>query len=513
MTPLIRDGALGALLVAGSWLYLRLRLRAPWRPAAPVLFDAAVMAWCAGLALALTDRPVLSGCIVAGGAAGLGLADRVKRATLREPLVFADRAELIELLRHPRLYVPFAGTGLVVSAGCAVLALCGAVVALEPGLRLALAWRVALVAGFAGVFRGCGVAALRRRLAGLFRRWDGGDPASDLASDLDGDPAAAMRRLGMLGGFVVQATLAAEGRRARQYRHLPGPRPGAGPGRPLVLVQAESFFDVRRLDLELGADRLPQFAALMESCVQHGRLAVPCWGANTVRTEFAVLTGIEPAELGLDRFNPYERFARAPVASLAWRLRGCGYQTVCVHPFDTGFYGRRRVLPQLGFDRIVGPEAFARPPSGRYVTDGEVAAVVEQVLATSGRLVFVFVITMQAHGPWAAPDARRGRARRVGPGGAALEGYLRAVAAADAGLAGFRRAAVAADGVLAVYGDHQPSLPRLGALGIDTTETDYLVWDSRGGLPRRRDLRAAQLADAVCAVAARPRLRLLQEAG
>jgi phosphoglycerol transferase MdoB-like AlkP superfamily enzyme len=278
------------------------------------------------------------------------------------------------------------------------------------------------------------------------------------------------------------------------------------------MVQAESFFDVRRLDFGLGEDRVPHFSALMDECVLHGRLAVPCWGANTVRTEFAVLTGIEPASLGLDRFNPYERFARAPVDSIAWKLRASGYTTICVHPFDTRFYDRRRVLPQLGFDRFVGPEAFSRPAPGAYVSDHEVAAEVSRLLAQNGKLVFIFVITMQTHGPWLAPKIDR-RPRRMTPGGGVLQGYLTAVQNADAALPEFRQEVQAADGILAIYGDHQPSLPRLAALGIDTTETDYLIWDSRRGIPRRRDLRAAQLSEAVQAIAMRPRLRLLQEAG
>ena len=63
-------------------------------------------------------------------AAGVGLlvADRVKRAVLGEPVVFADRAELLDVVRHPELYLPFAGTGLfaagagALTAGLAALA-------------------------------------------------------------------------------------------------------------------------------------------------------------------------------------------------------------------------------------------------------------------------------------------------------------------------------------------------------------------------------------------------------
>jgi len=61
----------------------------------------------------------------------------------------------------------------------------------------------------------------------------------------------------------------------------------------------------------------------------------------------------------LDRFNPYHRFTSVPVSSLAWRLRAEGYRHDRLHPFDRTFYGRDRVMPNLGFDVFLGEEAFA----------------------------------------------------------------------------------------------------------------------------------------------------------
>ena len=84
----------------------------------------------------------------------------------------------------------------------------------------------------------------------------------------------------------------------------------APPGGPVVLVQAESFFDPARLDPGLGG-LLPAYEGLRAAAALRGRLLVPAWGANTVRTEFAVLTGLSEAALGLDRFNPYDAFATA----------------------------------------------------------------------------------------------------------------------------------------------------------------------------------------------------------
>src|SRR5260370_3809698 len=100
-----------------------------------------------------------------------------------------------------------------------------------------------------------------------------------------------------------------------------------------------------------------------------GRLDVPGWGANTMRAEFAVLTGIPESELGYDRFNPYHAFARAPIASLVWRLRNQGYRTVCLHPFDRSFFRRDLTLPALGFETFLRIESLGvskRPPHYPY---------------------------------------------------------------------------------------------------------------------------------------------------
>src|SRR3982751_569493 len=66
-------------------------------------------------------RPILAGLAVLCLTLGMGVADRVKRAVLDEPVVFADRAELLEVVRHPRLYLAFVGTSRMVIATVAIV--------------------------------------------------------------------------------------------------------------------------------------------------------------------------------------------------------------------------------------------------------------------------------------------------------------------------------------------------------------------------------------------------------
>ena len=95
---------------------------------------------------------------------------------------------------------------------------------------------------------------------------------------------------------------------------------------------------------------------------------MPGWGANTMRTEFAVLTGIPESALGYDRFNPYYGLARVPIESHVWRLRRAGYRTICLHPFDRRFFRRDLAMPALGFEQLPRPRDARRRAHARPIT-------------------------------------------------------------------------------------------------------------------------------------------------
>ncbi|HEY0202872.1 MAG TPA: sulfatase-like hydrolase/transferase [Acetobacteraceae bacterium] len=465
--------AAGIAVCVAAWLVLRAGVGASLRdaPVGAILLDALPMAAGFGLMLAGTARPLLSGVALGATALGLRLTDTVKRDVLHEPVNFADRAELPEVVRHPQLYLPFAGTGLVLAGAGVIAALAGALAWAEPPM-----WHrswpeaiAALLLALAAARLGFVLPALRpalRFLAPLYARLQ---PSRDPAQD--------MLRLGPLATLVIHATLAAAERPDRVATVRARPAPALPADGPVIVVQAESFMDPARLHPAL-AGALPHWSALRAGAVRRGALEVPCWGANTVRSEFAVLTGVGETALGLDRFNPYEAFARGGLPSIAGAARAAGYRTVVVHPFDPGFYGRKHVMPRLGFDRFVGPEAFRHAPAGHYPGDSELAAVVAGLVREMGPRVFVFVINMASHGPWtgnpaALPPELAGIAE-AGP----LAGWLEAMRGTDAMLPALADALrEAGTGWLAVYGDHQPSLPgAFAALGVADRRTDYLVW-------------------------------------
>jgi phosphoglycerol transferase MdoB-like AlkP superfamily enzyme len=404
---------------------------------------------------AFLRRPLFAAGVIAALHLLLILVSKAKAAVLREPLVFADLGLYAQALRHPRLYLPYFGLGralLLIVAG---------------GALVAAGWKFDRpadlgLAAWAGLFTG----AVALVLAG-----------TALARDaLTLDPGKDVAALGLLPSLWLY-WLADD-------QPLP---PVEGPfikarleiDVPVVVVQSESFFDARRLG-NVAKDVLANYDARAAEG-ESGRLGVPVRGAYTQRTEFAFLSGIDPRALGVHRFNPYRRFARSGVATIASALKTRGYRTLCLHPYPASFFSRDRVFPELGFDEFLDLKSFENAErQGPYVADSEVTRRILAALATPGRPLFVFAITMENHGPYHLE------------GGDELEVYLRHLRNADRMIGEICGALK--DGVFCLYGDHVPGLPQVyAARGYDDSRTDYLIWSGADRTPRRADREAHEL--------------------
>jgi hypothetical protein len=485
--------ALGAAMALAAWLVPRRIARTPLVLGPALALDAAPLLLGALLLAIATGRPVFAGLIILGLGAGFALADQTMRDTLREPVVFSESVELPQLFSHPHLYLPFAGPALVIGGALAIVAAALALLVFEPPVwRPDLPFALAAVALIAGTAWALGRQPLLSRVGAAFRRLGpSGDPDIDAAA---------------LGPFAMVLTHCAIARAERTGRRTAIGAPAivgtaAGSARPIVLVQCESFFDARRLTPEF-APLLPGYAACCNSGLISGRLVVPGWGANTMRTEFAVLSGVAEEALGYDRFNPYYALARAPLASQVWRLRAAGYRAICLHPFDRRFFRRDLAMPALGFDAFYCSRTLGgarRPP---YFADPDLAREILRVLDAEGPRCFLFAITMGNHGPWSLggppidPAVSRGFDPGGVPQGAELERYLDGLRRSDEMLqilmAGLRERRNGA--LLGFYGDHLPSLPRAFAhYGFDEPHSDYAIWPAEGAPPRRADLPAHDL--------------------
>ncbi len=462
------------------------------QPAPPTLARApAALAIHAGLWLILFvfeliqfRRPYFASAIVLSFVLFLVLVGNAKFHSLREAFVFQDFEYFIDALRHPRLYLPFLGIWRALAAIVAFAVAMVAGLTLEPSLTAGMP-----VAAFFG-----GAAALTGIAAALLVLGSRGNMPLSYRPDEDA------RRLGLAASLWRYA--AEERRRpldvaAQSAFSEPLARPPADLP-DLVVVQSESFADIRRLFAGIRPEVLREFDALRDVSLLHGSLRVPAWGANTVRSEFAFLSGIAEEAMGVHRFNPYRVLARSGVPTLAGHLRGLGYRTVCVHPYPAGFYARDRVFPLLGFDEFVDIAAFADAErAGPYVGDAALADRVCAMLAgraDAGRQpLFLYVITMENHGPLhlervAPGDVERLYAQPPPPDCEDLTIYLRHLANADRMIGTLRRCLDGnpRGGWLCFFGDHVPIMPRVyAALGVPDGSTDYAIWKAGGGPARR----------------------------
>lgn len=172
---------------------------------------------------------------------------------------------------------------------------------------------------------------------------------------------------------------------------------------PLIVVwQSESFIDMRHC----GVDhvKLPTIDRLQKLAVQWGRLSTVFEGGYTLRTEFAVLSGLVPDDLHIDASYPYLRASHYTNVVWPTKLKNAGWGTHFMHPYDRTFFLRHKAMPQLGFEKMTMLDEFDHDPArdGPYVSDAaltrKVIKDVEKQDDAKGR--FLFVASMANHGPW-----------------------------------------------------------------------------------------------------------------
>lgn len=415
---------------------------------------------------------------------GIVIVNNAKFRELREPLVYSDFALLRQAIAHPGLYVTYIGpvkVAAVILSGAALIF--GCLFYEPPVIRRDTAEEWFATAAYFMLFLGSIYAITRGPLRNEFREILGKFGAStDVREDVD--------KLSLVITLIFYFFLAGEQEVAvaksreneEEDKARPVGKPRALPN--VVAVQSESFFDARRVLHKTPKGFMRNFALTCAEARYSGRLRVPAWGANTLRTEFAFLSGIPDEALGVDRFNPYLKYCDKPVWTIAAYLRSIGYRTVCIHPFHKSFFRRDKVYPHLGFDEFIDIREFdAADKAGPYVSDEAVARKIEALLNERDAPVFVFAITMENHGPWKkrrieVPEALAAAMPRASR---PFSQYLAHLANADRMIGRIRNMLLASarPSVFCFYGDHLPSMPKMfGAIGYDDPRTDYFVWTS-----------------------------------
>jgi len=189
------------------------------------------------------------------------------------------------------------------------------------------------------------------------------------------------------------------------------------------------------------------------------------------------------------RFNPHRAIAAGwQVSSVAAYLKRLGYRTICIHPYPASFYRRNCVYPRLGFDEFLDIRAFDDAVrSGPYIGDLAVADKVSTVLREAAGPVFIFVITMENHGPLHLESVAPGDVDALynkppPPGCEELTIYLRHLRNADRMIAKLRQTLEQCGhpAGLCWYGDHVPIMPSVyEVFGSPNGEVEYVYWSNQ----------------------------------
>jgi hypothetical protein len=449
------------------------------RPPVALMLHLAALAVVTTTCVALTGRPLFSAGVALVVIGALAVVGNAKFASLREPLVFSDLSLFSQVFSHPRLYLPFLGLSKLAIVLAGIAAAGGAFIAERPAAleQRCVAAIVALICLPACV-------ALSRRLP------------------LTLEPDSDQRRFGFFAAFVAYLINGLSRAQQLAFARAAVASPFAA-GHPdvhpdVIVIQSESYFDARRLGGYVSGEPYAHFDRAKRESFEQGELAVPAWGANTMRSEFAMLTGLKSAELGYARFYPY-MFVRRACASLAGYFSRGGYRTVAVHPYHADFFDRRRVFAHMHFERFLDIAQFDDACRvGPYVGDLAVAdKLIALLQAGDGNPVFAFAITMENHGPLHLETVSGGEsASRHTLGDDArwrdLTAYLRHVENADAmigNLTSYLRER-SRPTVLCFYGDHVPAMSSVfNALETEPTRSDYFIWRNFGAdIGTRRDV-------------------------
>lgn len=412
----------------------------------------------------------------------LVMVNNAKYHSLHEPFVWHDFDYFTDAIRYPRLYIPFLGWTNFFLAAVGFLSAISVGVLLETVPNERFVWNGQLGGTLFLFF-----------MAWIFIRFGNSD-ALKVSFDAKQDIAS-------LGFFT---SLWLYKKECQSFPNISSPfdlldlkNCDEQPLPNIVTIQSESFFDARTVFPGIKKEVLSEFDRLKDDALMHGKLKVPAWGANTIRSEFAFLSGLKESELGVHRLNPYRAITQGwEVKNLVHFLKNKGYRTVAIHPYPISFYQRDKVYPKLGFDEFIDIRSFREEERfGPYIGDLAVARKVEEVLAGSSQPVFIFAITMENHGPLHLEKVSKNdiKALYTSPppkGCDDLTIYLRHLSNADK-MAAYLRQMLEQHPYpahLCWFGDHVPIMPNVYKIfGTPNGEVDYLIWSNQKKSPRTQN--------------------------
>lgn len=173
----------------------------------------------------------------------------------------------------------------------------------------------------------------------------------------------------------------------------------------VIIIQLESYadpylFTAKYPDLKYEKDPVP-FLRKLSSEYSTGRVDVPVFGGQTVKSEFEFLTGISLNTMPKG-YNPYVSYLyENSVDSLVRYFKNEGYTATALHNYQGEFFSRNEVYKNLGFDTFIPYECMSgveKRENAIWANDQKLVDEILGVLDHSEGNDFVMAVTVQLHG-------------------------------------------------------------------------------------------------------------------
>jgi hypothetical protein len=195
-------------------------------------------------------------------------------------------------------------------------------------------------------------------------------------------------------------------------------------------------------------------AELTEAGFSEARVISPVYGGGTAEAEFEALTGLSAYTLpGVDFQNFATQFSDK-INALPHALGDVGYTTIGMHNYFKTFWKREKVYPKMGFQRIAFVDQMYWKRSDGWPKDASLynQALAHYKVAPAGKKQFMFLVTVNTHGPFIQQDDS-GIGQYQERLGQAIDEFKTFVEQIQAQAKARQR-----DVVIVIFGDHKPGL-------------------------------------------------------
>ena len=252
---------------------------------------------------------------------------------------------------------------------------------------------------------------------------------------------------GILGHLMLTAETAHKPK-AGQHQFYSQTLPAVdNPSSPdIVVVMCESCYTEARFPTKMGE--------LTQAGFNEARVISPVYGGGTAEAEFEALTGLSAYTLpGIDFQNFAGQFSDK-ISALPHALADVGYTTIGMHNYFGTFWKRQTVYPKLGFQRIAFVDQMYWKRKDGWPKDYSLynQALAHYNVAPAGKKQFMFLVTVNTHGPFIKQDDSGVGQYQVRLG-QAIDEFKTFTEQIEASAKKRKR-----DVIIVIFGDHKPAL-------------------------------------------------------